>query len=79
MGNEIKPSSTPLKTYNLLCPKCGGDSVCLTAVRPVDPYCHDCEEEIDIAELETLIGGWLPYLQDRAAYLEKQVKEKGDA
>lgn len=69
------PDDTPLKRYRLLCPECKEEEVYLPAGSPEKPYCHNCEEEIDIKGLQHFMKEWMIYLNDRSAMLKKEGKK----
>ena len=68
----IQASTTPLKRYSLLCPKCGAGNIYLPAGEPDEPFCNDCDEAIDLEELQIMIEAWAVYLCDRKALLEQE-------
>lgn len=74
---EIKPSNTPLKIYKLVCPECNESDISLPADSPDNPFCNNCENDVDLSEVEKFVKDWLEYLCDRAALLTKKGENNG--
>ncbi|NUM33726.1 MAG: hypothetical protein HUU50_04250 [Candidatus Brocadiae bacterium] len=73
----ISASSTPLKRYALRCHQCNEEAIVLPSNTPDEPFCTECNENIDLDDLQSFIASWTEYLQDRIALLEKE-KENED-
>lgn len=66
-----------MKRYALRCPSCDKETVALPSNTPDEPFCTECNEDIDLDDLKEFIASWFEYLQDRTALLEKE-KENED-
>lgn len=64
-----------MKRYALLCPQCETD-VMLPSSEPDKPFCTECNEDIDLDDLQSFISSWYEYLQDRKELLEKEKKDE---
>jgi len=69
-------STTPLKRYALRCPSCDEETVVLPSNTPDEPFCTECNEDIDLDDLQSFIESWNEYLKDRTALLEKEKKDE---
>lgn len=59
-----------LKRYKLICPVCNEENIMLPANEPESPFCSECNEEVNMDDLESMINAWIEYLQDRKDLLD---------